>query len=68
MGLASTKPTDKGELAVFGVIAKGDLMRQKGLPDAGQGFLSRRASELSCWRFKEIAARCISQQAHKSKP
>ena len=37
MGLAGAESTDKGELAVFRVIAKGDLMRQKGLPNAGQG-------------------------------
>jgi hypothetical protein len=34
MGLASTKPTDEGELAVLGVITKGQLMRQQRLPNA----------------------------------
>jgi hypothetical protein len=34
MGLASTEPADEGELAVLGVITKGQLMRQQRLPNA----------------------------------
>jgi hypothetical protein len=34
MGLASTESADEGELAVFSVIAEGELMRQQRLPDA----------------------------------
>jgi hypothetical protein len=36
MGLASTEPTDKGELAVFRVVAERDLMREQALANAGQ--------------------------------
>ena len=34
MGLASTEPADQSELAVLGVITKGQLMRQQRLPNA----------------------------------
>jgi hypothetical protein len=34
MGLASTKPTDKGKFAMLGVVAESQLMRQQRLPDA----------------------------------
>jgi hypothetical protein len=34
MGLARAESTDKGELAVLGVITESQLMRQQCLPDA----------------------------------
>jgi hypothetical protein len=34
MRFASTKPADKGKLAVLNVITKGQLMRQQRLSDA----------------------------------
>jgi hypothetical protein len=34
MGFASTEPADQGQLAVLRVIAEGELMRQKRLPNA----------------------------------
>ena len=64
MRLASTKPTDKGELAVLGVIEEFLLMRQKVGLHASDGLRCRR-QVFSKARYGEDAALLNSgQDAH----